>query len=133
MKQGFPRPRFNLKEVKGWYITARMSKDELQSLVNKSYPHPYSARDNDLADVDPGRIKQCTYFKLCMVCGLKVDGDKVWVYRNSEGLNADSGPFHEKCMRLTQKLCPAVRTGIEKFKWSFDDWDDVAPIIRGKA
>lgn len=100
---------------------------------HRAYPHPYSSRDDDIATLHNGRVGYCISRCMCIVCGLKVETDtdgRVWIYRNSQGgLVEDSGPFHEKCMRLTISMCPVIK--FRNFSWELAVWDDVGPLIRG--
>lgn len=136
MKRGFPRPRFQIERLTGWYSynfdNSGIDKSEWEG---KAFPHPYSAQDDNLAQVCPARVKECTQFKKCVVCGEHVEGDFVWVYRSevTQSLKQDSGPFHEKCKTLTQKMCPAVRSQTSTITFDLEKWSDVGPIIRGRS
>lgn len=134
MKRGFPRPRAIKYPVTTW----QLSVDQREKYDGKNFPVPYSARsETDLAKLHDGRVGECITFCRCIVCGDDVEPDEdgmVMVYRNSVGsLVEDSGPFHEKCAILTQKLCPVIKErGPMGYTWKKESWSDVGPLIRGK-
>lgn len=124
MKRGFPRPRKLLEKPTNW----RISDDKFYQ--GKTWPHPYSANDNDLADVKPGRAWECVQFKRCQVCGEPVKGEKVWIYLLAgEVYASDSGPYHEKCVRLTKRMCPVVALNEDHYRFQEENWSAVRKYI----
>lgn len=134
MKRGFPRPTMYVREIQSW----RYTDDERNTMSHQTYPVPYTAHDDSLARLHVGRVKDCTSFRNCIVCGEWCPDDEVWVYLNGvNGYVEDSGPFHEKCMRLTQAKCPMVKHSIaddggDSYRFQKVSWAQVGPIIRGK-
>lgn len=121
MNKGFPRPRAKIKEIEK---AKRWGLDE-DGWNNKEYPIPYSARMNRLSHLAKIRVLECAKNKLCMVCGEFVPGEMVLAYKWADRLTADSGPFHEKCVKLTQSMCPMVNHRPEQFNFELMEWDQI--------
>lgn len=126
MKRGFPRPQTLVETT-----TPPSRRTAYQKKwLGISYPHPYTARADLISRLHYGRVFECITFKKCIVCGKHVKGNKVWTYRDGDRLTPDSGPFHEKCVKLTQALCPFVAVTKGRFAWQEEDWHVVGPLIR---
>jgi len=121
MKRGFPRPLMRVEKSK---------RDD--NWKPRSLPIPYSSRIDNIAHWHYGRLKECTTFKKCIVCGDDVPEDIVWIYRSFSSIEPDSGPFHEGCKKQTVTLCPFIADKPARYNWSQESWAEVGPIIRGK-
>lgn len=130
MKRGFPRPRTRVDKIQSFLMHA----DVKAQYEGKDYPHPYSAREEDIGMLHDGRVRHCITQCMCIVCGehVKPEGPDglVWVYRSGGMLMEDSGPFHEKCVVLTKTMCPVVKH--RNYAWEQVPWSEVGPLIRGK-
>lgn len=77
-----------------------------------------------------GRVKDCIKFRKCIVCGENVAPDadgKVYACLDYGAVVPDSGPFHEKCMRLTQTMCPVVKMQTQRFTFAKVEWKTLRP------
>ncbi len=145
MYKGFPRPRITVEKFSGSWTYAKVEdnpdaiKHEIEKGEGKEYPHPFSASDSNISILDNARVYQCATQKLCIVCGEFVFGEKVWVYYYGGDLQSDAGPIHEKCMRLTENLCPAMRVDQTHgepgriYEWREVVWRDVQQRIIAKC
>lgn len=88
MDKGFPRPRI---ENNG-----------------KAYPLPYTAEENSIANLNDPRLLECINGGLCMICGESV-GDRSFAMLRDGNFFSESGPFHEKCVKMTLFLCPHIK------------------------
>lgn len=127
MTKGFPRPRKTVKQIRvgRWVLN--------KEWAGKSYPIPFSAKMNRVGHLCKSRVIECATKKLCIVCGEDVPGEDVWCYLWLGSLTADSGPFHEKCVRLTQKMCPVVSEHPDRFDFKMMKWSVVGPTIQQGA
>lgn len=131
MKRGLPRPMMDWNELKSFRFSEEEQKDWRSR--PRRLPVPYSSYEDDLARLHTGRVKDCTSFRNCIVCGDWCPDDKVWAYINgNNGWVQDSGPFHEKCMKMTVKLCPMVKAHPDAYAFQEISWAVIGPIIRGK-
>jgi len=137
MKRGYPRPQMRVEK-----ISADVDKERWG---NRSYPIPYSARTNLISRIHYGRTIECITYRKCLVCGTVVDLDddgKVIVLLDRGMIGVESGPFHEKCARLTARLCPVVARDIERrtaeeikltrFGFSTHDWKQARETMKRK-
>ena len=131
MKRGFPRPMIEWPELKSDKFSDKWQ--EWWRHKTRRLPIPYSAQEDNLSQLHGGRVKDCTSFRNCIVCGDWCPDDEVWAYKNgSNGWIQDSGPFHEKCVRLTMKMCPMVQCRPDSYLFEKVSWAEVGPLIRGK-
>lgn len=103
MNKGFPRPRI---ENKG-----------------KVYPLPYTAEEKSIAVLHDDRFKECLIGRLCIVCGEGVNSDACFAILKSGVVFGESGPFHEKCAKMTLFLCPHMKDDpiYQMMKFDMDD------------
>lgn len=91
---------------------------------NKTYPVPYTAQDSSISTLNSGRMMECATFKKCVACGDAVTEDSVSVIRKNGKVFSESGPFHEKCARLTARMCPHIAESKE-YTFSVESWAEV--------
>jgi hypothetical protein len=118
VNKGFPRPRFE-----NW--------DKV------TYPLPYTAKETSIAVLDDDRVAECLGDNLCIVCGEGV-GDRCFAILKKSisddfdlSVFAESGPFHEKCVKLTLFLCPHIKDKIDLFKTREVETDRLMEKVRG--
>lgn len=111
MKRGFPRPRMYVGTTRRHPSRGSYG----AKWNNKTYPHPYSASERVIADIHPGRMKECVKFKICGTCGDVVEDDMVGLIlynpkspkvSGRDWLNPESGPYHFKCLIINFTQCP---------------------------
>lgn len=126
MKRGFPRPRIESDGAR------------YPDTAEKVFPLPYSSEDHNIAALHPGRHHECLTFNKCLVCGTQVTGDGPFPVILSNGeLFQESGPFHEKCIELTMRMCPEMTQKSDKiggtkttYKYTRATIDDIREIFR---
>ena len=104
MRRGFPRPLFDTKPMRS-------------SSVYNTYeyprflPTPYTAQTEAIAMLSSERARECLVDSVCSVCGESVEfNEQGWMtvlFKNGK-LTYESGPFHEKCAKLTMTMCPHI-------------------------
>jgi len=95
---------------------------------NKTYPVPYTASEQTISSLHSGRMIECAKFKRCVACGDPVSEPDVSVIRKNGKLISESGPFHEKCARLTARMCPHIAESKE-YAFSVEPWANVKSEI----
>ena len=126
MKRGFPRPRIE------------SAAHRYPDTEGKIYPIPYSSETHNIATLHPGRHHECLTFNKCLVCGIQVKGDGPFHVILSNGeLFQESGPFHEKCIELTMRMCPEMNKKMDKvgsakntYQYTQSTIDDIREIFR---
>lgn len=127
MKRGFPRPTVKIGKLATYSLVSRGLQDKYG---NRTYPIPYSARTDKISRVRYGRIRECQSFKRCVVCGDSVKDQEVMMLMTYGMVGPDSGPFHPKCAKLTEAMCPVVKEqmksgpnkNLQRFSWERMDW-----------
>ena len=121
MEAGFPRPRKHIKKIK-ILGQGHWKNHDWSEWDNKTYPIPYTAHMDSVGVTNAARVSECRYLRNCIVCGIKVEDETPWAYIWSNTFPEDAGPFHEKCVRLTQKMCPVVATSTGEFRFVQTTW-----------
>lgn len=113
MKRGFPRPQMHVAKT-----TTNFSTDESgttkyglsygEKWDDKTYPIPYTAEEHSISTLHSERLRECVVNKNCIACGEAVEEEIVTVMYQGNKIFSESGPFHEKCARLTQAMCPHI-------------------------
>lgn len=112
---------------------------------NKEYPHPYTAEEYSIAQINKPRLKESARNKICGTCGEHVKEDLVGLIlynprakRNrlagsgDNWLHAEAGPYHLKCLVLNFTMCPML-AATKTFMPAVALWDDVKDDIRELA
>lgn len=123
MTKGFPRPRKYIKKIRPRLERNKTIFSYDAKWDNKEYPMPYTGRVNQVGYLAYGRVAECVKNRLCIVCGEKVEDPWAYIYENF--FTDDSGPFHEKCVTITQKLCPFVNENPDIFRFVKVDWHEL--------
>lgn len=126
MTKGFPRPSKYIKKVKARLEVNRSIFSGDEKWDDKHYPMPYTGQVHQIGLLAFGRVRECKKNNLCIVCGYKVEEEKPWVYIYQNHLVDDSGPFHEKCAKLTQSICPFVNENPTIFRFTQIPWENLA-------
>jgi len=128
MHAGFPRPQFQVEKTK----TARLGEKEWGSYGekwdNRSYPIPYTAEDYSISTLNSDRLEDCVSHKKCIACGEAVEEELVTILLYDGQVQGESGPFHEKCARLTNTMCPHINLNPD-FLFIQVAWSEVADRI----
>lgn len=112
MKRGYPRPQMRVEKCS-------VDVPDKARWSGRSYPVPYSARTDKISRIHYGRINECITYRKCIVCGNVVDLDSdgnIIALLDRGRVGVESGPFHEKCARLTANLCPVIARDEERKK-----------------
>jgi hypothetical protein len=142
MKRGFPRPRTFIEQTSRH--PSRYCGNYGDKWNNKSYPHPYNAENDCVAEINSGRIKESIQFKVCGTCGTTIEEDLVGLviynqrsdktlfrgpYHKRPLLHTESGPYHIKCMVMNFTMCPHL-VELKTFLPAIASWTDVGPQLR---
>lgn len=133
MKSGFPRPRMFVERTSRHPSKGSYGK----KWNNKSYPHPYSASDTSIADINAERLRECVVDSKCGTCGDPVAQDEfvgliLWNQRSIKTkaekgwLNSESGPYHLKCLIINFTQCPHL-VETQQFIPGCGVWSEVQP------
>lgn len=141
MKRGYPRPRMMVgKTYSNHYAGTNGSYGKAWN--DREYPHPYTAMDHSIAQINKPRLRESANNKICGTCGLHVKEDLVGLIlynplskrnRNAGNgknwLHAEAGPYHLKCLTLNFTMCPML-AATKTFMPAVALWDDVKDDIR---
>lgn len=132
MQRGFPRPQIQIAKCGTLYNQESNSWGGYgESWDNKTYPVPYTAESDAISVLNSDRMEECANHKLCVVCGDDVTEEIVSVMFKDGAVFSESGPFHEKCARLTEKMCPHIAISQGQYEFKRVPWVSVnSEIIR---
>lgn len=134
MKRGFPRPQMHVEQTQTHRVWNEYGKSYAyvgsygERWDNKNYPVPYTAEEDAISQLHSGRMRECVTFKRCVACGESIQEEIVSLMLRKGELHSESGPFHDKCARLTQNLCPHINLGSE-YAFVKRRWDEVREIL----
>lgn len=134
MKRGFPRPQMHVDKTRTHRVWNE-SEDRYSYIGSygekwdgKNYPVPYTAEEDAISQLHSGRMRECVAFKRCVACGEPVQEEIISLMLKKGELHSESGPFHSKCARLTQAMCPHINVGSE-YTFVNRRWDEVRKIL----
>lgn len=109
----------------------------------KGVPIPHSALVErgilDVVSSDPDCWKAHLTYKLCVLCGVALDNERVWVIANAEGEMVKArGAMHDKCVQITAHWCVHLRKKLADstmcvYSLSRDDLEQASIIDDGWA
>lgn len=129
MKRGFPRPQMYIEVCTTNVIVddegVRTYGGYGEKWNHKTYPVPYTAQSHNISTVESDRLDECHENCLCLACGEQVPQDEIWAMVMRGEYFQESGPFHEKCARLTERMCPHIAESKGKYTFKQATWDEV--------
>ena len=129
MKRGYPRPQMHVSKcVTNTTADGRSGVGYGERWDNKNYPVPYTAEEDAISTLHDGRLKECVHFNKCIACGEPVENKTIPILLRNNEVMGESGPFHEKCAKLTERMCPHVAVSTE-YGFKHMAWAEVKPKI----
>lgn len=130
MQRGFPRPQIQIEKCRTLFNQESKSWGGYGDFWdNKTYPVPYTAEIDSISVLNSDRMEECATGKLCVVCGDEVPEETVSVLFKDGEVFSESGPFHEKCARLTEKMCPHIAISQGQYAFKSVPWVSVKSEI----